>query len=485
MTYPYALSLKKSVAVHTDGPDLLLAGSNAKGMRLASPLPAQKNILANLTGGGLTAEQLVEEAHRTDQDAGMARLYYLLAILEQKKWLCYTLAPGGQKLATLEPVSEAFALHDSPVQGYYRLSRFACLRRLDRETVLESPLGHGRLLLHRGPAAALVAFLAEPQSAADLARALPYAGTPDIVAFINLLLSAGVLFPCDGEGRIAEGGNLPLRQWEFHDLLFHSRSRAGRHDNIQGGAFPFLGEISPLPGLKPPMSDKRIALYQPTHAELEAMGSNFFSVLDARRSLRERGAQPLSAKQLGIFLYCTGRIQQHLPANPEQGHHYEASLRPCAAGGAIHELEYYLTVSRCRDIEPGFYHYDPQDHVLEYLGSLGTPQEQLLTDARMAMGGKDFDLLITLAARFQRIAWKYRSLAYALIMKNVGSIYQQMYLVATALHLAPCALGGAMRIILPRRRGWITIQKARWENSCSQAAKEAFKPVVPRPDEFF
>ena len=32
--------------------------------------------------------------------------------------------------------------------------------------------------------------------------------------------------------------------------------------------------------------------------------------------------------------------------------------------------------------------------------------------------------------------------AYALIMKNVGSIYQQMYLVATALHLAPCALGG-------------------------------------------
>ena len=60
----------------------------------------------------------------------------------------------------------------------------------------------------------------------------------------------------------------------------------------------------------------------------------------------------------------------------------------------------------------------------------------------MAMGGKDCDLLITLSARLQRIAWKYRSLAYALIMKNVGSIYQQMYLVATALNLAPCALGG-------------------------------------------
>ena len=60
----------------------------------------------------------------------------------------------------------------------------------------------------------------------------------------------------------------------------------------------------------------------------------------------------------------------------------------------------------------------------------------------MAMGGKECDLLITLAARFQRVAWKYRSIAYAVIMKNVGCIYQQMYLVATALSLAPCALGG-------------------------------------------
>jgi len=260
MTYPYILSLKKSVVVHTDGPDLLLiGGSDAKGMRLTSPSSAQKNILTNLTGGGMTADQLVEAAHHVDQDADLARLYYLLATLERKKWLCYTLAPGGQRLATLEPVSDAFTLHNAPVQGYYRLSRFACLRRLDREMVLECPLGHGRLILHHGPGAALVALLAEPQSVADLTGTLPAAGEPDIEALFNMLQSAGVLFPCDGEGRIAEDESLPLRQWEFHDLLFHSRSRAGRHDNVLGGAFPFLGEIAPLPGLKPPMSDQRIA----------------------------------------------------------------------------------------------------------------------------------------------------------------------------------------------------------------------------------
>ena len=51
------------------------------------------------------------------------------------------------------------------------------------------------------------------------------------------------------------------------------------------------------------------------------------------------------------------------------------------------------------------------------------------------------DILLTLAARFARAGWKYEGIAYALVQKNVGALYQQMYLVATALGLAPCALG--------------------------------------------
>ena len=47
-----------------------------------------------------------------------------------------------------------------------------------------------------------------------------------------------------------------------------------------------------------------------------------------------------------------------------------------------------------------------------------------------------------LAARFPRIAWKYESIAYALTLKHVGVLYQTMYLTATAMGLAPCAIGG-------------------------------------------
>ena len=51
-------------------------------------------------------------------------------------------------------------------------------------------------------------------------------------------------------------------------------------------------------------------------------------------------------------------------------------------------------------------------------------------------------VLITLASRFQRLSWKYRSIAYATTLKNVGVLYQTMYLVATSMRLASCALGG-------------------------------------------
>jgi SagB-type dehydrogenase family enzyme len=47
-----------------------------------------------------------------------------------------------------------------------------------------------------------------------------------------------------------------------------------------------------------------------------------------------------------------------------------------------------------------------------------------------------------ITARFQRVQWKYESMVYALILKHVGVLYQTMYLVATAMGLAPCALGG-------------------------------------------
>jgi SagB-type dehydrogenase family enzyme len=49
---------------------------------------------------------------------------------------------------------------------------------------------------------------------------------------------------------------------------------------------------------------------------------------------------------------------------------------------------------------------------------------------------------LVFTARFDRINRRYEGNAYALILQEVGALYQTMYLVATAMGLAPCAVGG-------------------------------------------
>ena len=68
--------------------------------------------------------------------------------------------------------------------------------------------------------------------------------------------------------------------------------------------------------------------------------------------------------------------------------------------------------------------------------------EALLADTKVATGGTlDTQLLICITARFGRLGWPYEGIAYATTLKDVGALMQTMYLVATAMQLAPCAIG--------------------------------------------
>ena len=62
--------------------------------------------------------------------------------------------------------------------------------------------------------------------------------------------------------------------------------------------------------------------------------------------------------------------------------------------------------------------------------------------AEFAMDATDSpQVLITIAARFNRISWKYSSIAYSLILKDVGVLLQTLYLTATDMGLGGCAIG--------------------------------------------
>ena len=79
----------------------------------------------------------------------------------------------------------------------------------------------------------------------------------------------------------------------------------------------------------------------------------------------------------------------------------------------------------------------------------------LLRDAAesTAIPEDTLQVLLILAARIPRLAWKYESIAYALTLKHVGVVYQTMYLAATAMGLAPCAVGGGDADLFARAVG--------------------------------
>ena len=62
-------------------------------------------------------------------------------------------------------------------------------------------------------------------------------------------------------------------------------------------------------------------------------------------------------------------------------------------------------------------------------------------------------IVITIAARFGRVSWKYSSLAYALILKDAGVLIQTLYLMATDMGLGGCAIGSSNIDLFARMTG--------------------------------
>jgi SagB-type dehydrogenase family enzyme len=121
----------------------------------------------------------------------------------------------------------------------------------------------------------------------------------------------------------------------------------------------------------------------------------------------------------------------------------EAADRPYPSGGALHELEIYPLITQCRGAPPGLWHYAAADHQLEHVADPGRATNALVTAARAAgTMVTDPQVVLIVAARFGRVMWKYDVMAYSLILKHVGVLYQTIYLVGTAMGLAVCGLGG-------------------------------------------
>lgn len=323
--------------------------------------------------------------------------------------------------------------HPRPLQ----LSRFAILHRRDGVLVLESPLAAVRVELS-ARATALVTTFAEARRLDDVTAA---AAEPDVVrTLVAALAASGLVVPVGDDGVLDEDRDPTLSQWELHDLFVHTRTRTSRVDDPRGGTFRFADRRRPPAALRHPVGSPAIALPRPDLARLTADDVPFARVMEERMSRRR--LTTMDAGTLGEFLYRTVRVRQQIPAGDDP-HGYPRTDRPYPAAGGMHELITYLAISDCDGIPAGLYRYDPVGHGLDLVAAAAPAVDRLLDDARGAAAAERVPpVLVILAADFARLSWKYEGIAYALTLKNVGVVFCAMQLVATAMGLGSCPLGG-------------------------------------------
>lgn len=444
MTYPYTLSFKSGVYTDKKDGNIILTSGRVPLLRLKNATRGLAAVVDLLSGKGGTEDELCNTLMDEDGTSDLGRFYYTLQKISKEGLLSRTFKAEGRPFATLEPISSYFQFkeQDTGDSVKYCISRFAYCHNDNGLTVLESPLGHGKLILHDWRSSASLNMLSLPCTVSDISKVIPNINEEVVKRLFTFLLNINAICEVGEAGNSAEEDKKELISWEFHDMLFHARSRYGRHGNPVGGTYRFLNKTVPLPAAKPKMAGETIGFFKPDIDKLMQSDIPFTSVIEDRRSIREYAETPVTVEQVGDFLYRCARIREIKNAVPERGLYSSVSNRPYAGGGAIYELELYLTVNRCNGLEKGMYHYCPKDHDLTRITGFNKNLEKLLIEASCASGRKELpDILITYAARFQRLMWKYQSLAYAVILKDVGCLMQHMYLVATAMDLAPCAIG--------------------------------------------
>jgi SagB-type dehydrogenase family enzyme len=423
----YRPVLKRDVSLEIVGADLRVRAGER-----ALSLPARTRLVAEtvrgLATGKVDEDPITEALLAAEGHESLCWVYWLLRQIQSHNLLDYILVVDGFHLATVEPLCAGFVFAAADPRRHRVLSRFAYVRAVEGQLVLESPLSTVRIVLH-----APIVFSKLVCGAGSRNELGPSAApeTPDaqLLAMEELLVQTGFFVDRD------ETESDARCTWEFHDRLFHRSSRAGR--GSIGATYRFAGRLPPWPAQKPQMSAHGISLAVPDIEQLARVDCTLTQALESRRSVR-RVAGSMTAGALAQFLYRSAAIRASCRQGPE-----ETLRRVYPSGGAIHELEFYPLINTCDGLEAGLYHYNAGSHSLHRTPATGLQCERLLDSAAAAMGdvcGRPA-ILVNVTARLPRIAWKYEGMAYRTVLLNAGAVLQTMYLVATAMDLGPCAVG--------------------------------------------
>ncbi len=321
----------------------------------------------------------------------------------------------------------------------YVVSRFAVVSWLDGQCHIASPAAVRSIRLKNPEILGLLHQFASPTSLDEIQTTLPATQLAEIVADLQ---RNEILWIADRENNAGESDI--LRHWTPHELLFHVRSRLGK-----GGTYRFRDAIPEEAPHLPSRTENPIFL-----PDAKEISLDLTTALNQRHSARDFTGPPLTLSQLGSLLDLSARVRSGIP----QG---EPSHRSYPSGGAKYPLEIYPVIPEngAVGLPPGVYRYLSNEHALEMLSPFNEEARELRDRARRAadLSGDNW-IHFSISARFARTAWKYEDFAYALILKELGGLFQNLYLAASAVGLGACALGNGPFQTLAKlsRTDWLT-----------------------------
>jgi SagB-type dehydrogenase family enzyme len=438
--YDELVALTKWAEIKVDGADDTVRES----LRRMSLGPVS---LANvLTNGNQHTTDSINGLDSADGRPAWANLLRVLDLLSSSVVRSLGLSDGDAPLLSAVPIAPNASFHPVRVDPTrpLRLSRFAAIRATDGELLLESPLSAYHIVLHRHLASRVVIALCGPATVGEIAGLADVA--PDMVSDImGYLVATGIALVGEWVGepacaRFAEDEDGTLTRWSYHDLLFHSRSRMGRHGGQSGAVFPHA-ETHPSPELvKPVRSGRRFQLYRPRIVDLIRSDPPLTEVLEKTRHAAMLTNRQLTAEQVGELLFRAARIRSVSSESAGTLVRYDVSDRPYLSIHGLYELELYVSVHNCAGLSRGTYHYDPEYHALTLVNDSQLELDELLDSARVAAGSPVRPpVLITMTARVARFSWMYGGIGYSLTLAHVGALQQTLCMVANAMGLAACA----------------------------------------------
>jgi SagB-type dehydrogenase family enzyme len=238
----------------------------------------------------------------------------------------------------------------------------------------------------------------------------------DVAALIGEWIAASILVDADAPEPAA------VQHWDRAALALHASSRDPSWRKRPGHGTPAV-------------APRRFEVTIPLASG--ARGGDLAALLDARRSRRSWAGVPMAFQTFSDFLWLSAR-------NRADDRHGESVSRPYPSGGAAYSLELYpiLGEHAVESLASGAYHYLPDAHSLELVSPFPPDFDPFLAAAGRAAGVPPPPVAIIITSRYARQSEEYGALAYSLLLKEVGCLYQTFYLVAESLGLAACALGG-------------------------------------------